>query len=187
MMKNFFFPTFFILVSLQLICMAGMVCAEDLNSHSAYKVTSYDLGSLHGFAESGVLGKERNFKPLLITSTTADILNSEHERAISLGETESHASNLNSIAVSAQFDATSRISIHGALGLTRNLWTPDLLGTANDSSWEANLGVIYKLLNNLSYELHFGYMDVGDLFIDRSSYSDVENIIMISNQLSLSF
>lgn len=67
------------------------------------------------------------------------------------------------------------------------MWTPDNVEYENESSWEANLGFIYKLVNNLSYEVHFGYMDTGDLFTDQSSYSDVENIIMVSNQLTMSF
>ena len=81
----------------------------------------------------------------------------------------------------------TNISLQGALGVTRNLWTPELMGDLNGASWEANLGVIYKFLDKLSYELHFGYMDTGTLFSDRSSYSDVESIIMISNKISLSF
>ena len=87
----------------------------------------------------------------------------------------------------AQFNATKKFSLLGAFGLTRNLWAPDSINYENESSWEANLGVIYKLLNNLSYEIHFAYMDTGDLFTERSSYNDVESIIMVSNQLTMSF
>ena len=164
-----------------------MLYAEDLSTHHAYKVTSYNLGAIQGLQSNGPLNQSRDFKPLIITNTTSDILNSEHERTVSFDETAPHPSNISNITLSAQFDATNNISLQGSFGLTRNLWTPDLMGSMNGSSWEANLGVIYKLLNNLSYELHFGYMDTGDLFSNRSSYSDVENIIMISNQLSLSF
>ena len=184
MKKNIIFPIF---AALLLIFQSGVLYGADLSTHRAYRVTSYNLGAIQGFQDSAILQQSRNFNPLLITNTTADILNSEHERTVSLDDTMVHSSSINSIALSAQFDATNNISFQGALGMTRNLWTPDLMGSVNGTSWEANLGVIYKLLNNLSYELHFGYMDTGDLFNDRSSYSDVENIIMISNQLSLSF
>jgi hypothetical protein len=178
---------FHILIVLQLFLQSGTLYAADLNAHSAYKVTSYNLGAIQDPQGNPALNQSRDFNPLLITNTTADVLNSEHQRTISLDDTAPDSSNINSIALSAQFDATQKISLQGAFGVTRNFWTPDLRGSVNGSSWEANLGVIYKLLNNLSYELHFGYMDTGDLFNDRSSYSDVENIIMISNQLSLSF
>jgi hypothetical protein len=79
------------------------------------------------------------------------------------------------------------LTLATAIGLTRNLWSPDSTEFENKSSWEANLGVIYNLFNNLSYELHLGYMEPGNLFTNKSSYSNVESIIMISNKLTLSF
>jgi hypothetical protein len=106
---------------------------------------------------------------------------------VSWGEETPHLSNTSGIALSATINATPKIAVQGAFGVTRNLWSPDSLSYENESSWEANLGVIYKLLNNLSYELHFGYMDTGNLFTDRSSYTNVESIIMVSNQLTMSF
>ncbi len=163
-----------------------MLYADDSKTHRAFKVTSYDLGAIENFQGNGPIAS-RNFQPLLITSTVADILNNQHERTVSLGETSNNVSNISSIALSAQLDATNNISLKGAFGVTRNLWTPELMGDLSGSSWEANLGVIYKFLNKLSYELHFGYMDTGNLFTDRNSYSDVESIIMISNKISLSF
>ena len=184
MIKKIVFP---IVIAIQLICQTQMLKAEDLNTHHAYKVTSYNLGAFQDSQDNNSPISSRNFKQLLITNTAADILNSEHQRSVSLDQFSSGASNINSVALSAQFDATNNISLLGTLGLTRNLWTPELSDGGNGSSWEANLGVIYKLLNNLSYELHFGYMDTGNLFSDRSAYSDVENIIMISNKLTLSF
>ena len=176
-----------ILVIIQLTCQTNLLYGEDLNTHHAYKVTSYNLGVFQGFQNGGTSNALRSFKPLLITGTTADILNSEHQKTDSFGEAAAGGSSINSIALSAQLDATKNISLQGAFGVTRNLWTPELGGSMNGSSWEADLGIIYKLLNNLSYELHFGYMDTGNLFTDRSSYTDVESIIMISNQLTLSF
>lgn len=175
-----------ILIILQLLCWTSLLSAQDLSTHRAYKVTSYDLGAFQNFHGNTAAQASGNFKPLLITGGTVDILNSEHQKTVSLSG-QSETSGLKGVAFSGQFDATNNISIQGAFGVTRNLWSPDLMGGVNGSSWEANLGVVYKLLNNISYELHFGYMDTGKLFTNRSSYSDVENIIMISNQLTLSF
>jgi len=161
--------------------------AEDTKTHNVYRVTSYNLGAILDTQKGPGSRFSTNFSPLLITSGTSDILNSEHEPTVSWVETNSHTANTQGIAVAAQFDATQKVTLLGALGLTRNLWTPDLINYQNDSSWEANLGVIYKLLNNLSYEVHFAYMDTGDIFTERSSYDDVESIIMVSNQLTMSF
>jgi len=177
MPKRTAIPLFIIL---HLLWGPALLSAQDLSTHHAYKVTSYNLGAFQGSQTTG------EGKPLLITGGAADILNSEHQKTVALSE-DSTSSSLSSIALSAEFEATDNISIQGAFGVTRNLWSPDLIGGVSGSSWEANLGIVYKLLNNISYELHFGYMDTGKLFTDRSSYTDVENIIMISNQLTLSF
>ena len=177
-----------ILFTIQLICFSHPLYAGDITTHRAYRVTSYDLGAFQDVQGNNVLPSSRNFQPLLITSTLADILNSEQQRTAFQGNgTASGTSNISSIALSGQIDATDKISLQGAFGVTRNLWSPELMGSLNGSSWEADLGVIYRFLNNLSYELHFGYMDTGNLFSDRNSYSDVESIIMISNKISLSF
>jgi hypothetical protein len=55
------------------------------------------------------------------------------------------------------------------------------------SSWEANIGVVYNFFNSLAYEVHFGYMDTGDIFQEVDTYSEIDSIIMISNQLTLRF
>ena len=161
--------------------------AEDIKTHSVYKVTSYNLGAILDQRDSASKRLSANFSPLLITSSTADILNSEHEGTVSWVETDSHTANTRGVAVAAQFNATQNFAVLGAFGLARNLWAPDSINYEKESSWEANLGVMYKLLNNLSYEIHFAYMDTGDLFTERSSYNDVESIIMVSNRLTMSF
>ncbi|BHH84396.1 hypothetical protein [Desulforhopalus sp. 52FAK] len=161
--------------------------AAEKNTHHAYRVTSYNLGAILDFHKKSSLFQSGNYNPLMITSTTSDILNNELTPTVSWAEPIPHTASSKGIAVSAQFEATDRISLQGAFGITRNLWTPDNVEYENESSWEANLGFIYKLVNNLSYEIHFGYMDTGNLFTDQSSYSDVENIIMVSNRLSMSF
>ncbi len=175
------------ILAVLLLCQNTTAYAEGNSTHSAYKVTSYNLGAILDHQENGTSRYLNDFKPLLITNTTSDILNSEHAGKVFLGEATAPTSNASGVALSATFDATQKISIQGAFGVTRNLWAPDSLNYVNESSWEADLGVIYKVLKNLSYELHFGYMDTGSLFTDRSSYTNVESIIMISNQLTMSF
>lgn len=179
-------PLFILLLFLYLFS-ANSVCANELSSHRAYRVTSYNLGAILELQEKETDYSANRFRPLLITNTTTDVLNNELESSASWAETNPHGSNTNGIALAAEFAATQKISLAGAFGVTRSLWTPDSLEYETESSWEANLGIIYKLINNVSYELHFGYMDTGTLFSERSSYTDVENIIMVSNRLTLSF
>jgi len=181
--KKFVYIFVIVLAAFSYSC--GM--AEDVQTRSIYKVTSYNLGAILDIQDGQKKQFSSNFNPLLITNSTSDILNSEYEGTVSWVEPDSHTANSQGIAVAAQFNATQKVAFLGAFGLTRNLWAPDSINYKNESSWEANLGVIYKLLNNLSYEVHFAYMDTGDLFTERSSYSNVESIIMVSNRLTMSF
>jgi len=179
-------PCFILLFSL-VVCLQAPHAWAESSTHSVYRVTSYNLGALMEPPDAPVSFNRSNFDPLLITSTKSDILNSELEGTVTWVETSPHTANSRGIALSADFDATQKVSLHGAFGVTRNLWAPDSVDYENESSWEANLGVVYRLLDNLSFELHFGYMETGDLFTDRSSYTGVENIIMISNKVTMSF
>lgn len=167
--------------------MGSSVYGEELSTHHAYRVTSYNLGAILEPKEQTSQFRSDSYRPLMITSTASDVLNTEHQGTVSWVETDSHTASTSGMALSAQFKASEKISLQGAFGVTRNLWAPDSLEYENESSWEANLGIIYKLVDNLSYELHFGYMDTGDLFNDQSMYTDVENIIMVSNRLTMSF
>ena len=180
---HLFYPISFLFFLLQCSVAAG----QGVESHSVYKITSYNLGPILEYEESTLSFRPEKSQPLLITGSASDILTNEFEGAASWVETKPHSSNTNSIAVSAQFNPTTRLSLQGAFGVTRNLWTPDSVEYQQESSWEANLGVVYNFLGNLSYELHLGYMDTGNLFTERNSYSDVESIIMVSNKLTLSF
>ncbi len=161
--------------------------AGEIQTHSIYKVTSYNLGAILELQDTQKKQFQHNFSPLLITNSTSDILNNEHEGTVSWVETNSHTANTRGIAIAAQFNATQNFAFLGAFGFTKNLWAPESMNYENESSWEANLGVMYKLLNNLSYEIHFAYMDTGDLFTERSSYTGIESIIMVSNRLTMSF
>lgn len=176
-----------ILVISLLIAHNSTAYAAGAITHSAYKVTSYNLGAILDNQDTGNSTYITDFIPLFITNSASDILNSEHVGKVFSNEAlPSESPDVSVVALSATFDATQKISLQGAVGITRT-WALDSLKYENESSWEANLGVIYKLLHNFSYELHFGYMDTGTLFHDRSSYTNIESIIMISNQLTMSF
>ena len=184
-MRTNIFSTHIFLIFL--LCTSISHAAEQ-TSHHAYRVTSYNLGAILDFHKKSSLFDSNSFNPLMITATKSDILNNELHASVSWVEAVPHTASSQGLAFSAQIEATNKLSLQGAFGITRNLWTPDSnIEYENESSWEANLGIIYKLVNNLSYELHLGYMDTGDLFSDQSSYSDVENIIMVSNRLTMSF
>lgn len=163
---------------------ASTALAVDLAGHQQYKIITYNFSDF-GQGEDGLKnGSKSKFTPLMITGSRPDILQRTPFSDVSLGNSDAQNST-SGFAVSAGFKATSKISIHGSFGMTQNDW--DAAADKNySSSWEANLGFEYKLFSNLSYGVHFGYMDTGDLF-KTSSYDSVESIVMVSNQLTMSF
>jgi hypothetical protein len=158
---------------------ASGVSAANLDGHMQYRIVSYSFNS-DDISDSG----SADLGPLLITGLTSDILT---DPVGSSGYGITNPKNATDIfAVSADFSATPDLSLHGAFGVTKNRWSASLDPDYN-GSWEANLGVIYQLFNNIRYEIHFGYMETGDLFKERNTYTDEESIIMISNKLTMSF
>ena len=163
--------------------LAPAAFADDLANHQAYRITSYNLGALLDDRLPSQFQKKETVPPLLITGITSDVLTNELDNRSSGGGN----SGTEGLGLSAEFQATRDLRLLGAFGLSRNLWVPDTPAYEAESSWEANLGIVYRFLDNLSYELHFGYMETGTLFVEKDTYSDVEHIIMISNRLSMSF
>ncbi len=163
----------------------SVATAAESGGHQQYRIISYNFGD-NAVLDTESQGSKANiFNPLLITGSRSDILNRSPFFVNEFGTSDTQTVT-SGFAVAADYEATSKISLHGAIGVTKNDW--DASSNPNyNSSWEANLGVIYKLFNNLSYEVHFGYMDTGDLFKKSSTYNSVESIIMVSNQLTMSF
>lgn len=158
---------------------ATFVSAANTEGHQQYRFVSYN------FSSDEIDGSAIHFSPLLITDSTSDILTDNLYSSSEYGIVNPKQTT-DIFAVSADFSATPALSLHGAIGITKNRWDA-ALDSDYDSSWEANLGVIYQLFNNIRYEVHFGYMDTGDLFKESQAFSDVESIIMISNKLTMSF
>lgn len=161
--------------------------SEETASHSIYMFTSHNLGPLLLNNSDSTAAEIGDVPLLMITGNNSDLLTHEVQQFISDDTLLDIAPGSQGIAISASFDATEKIGLTGAFGMTRNLNSPDKSDRQAKASWEANIGIIYHIINNLSYELHFGYMDTGDLFTEQSSYNDVESIIMVNNKLTLSF
>ena len=169
-----------------LLILAGVVCvqAEGLGN-SEYKITGYTFDSdAVSESESGLLFETSRFKPLMITSSTTDVFGEDPFGTSFSSQATGTAPH--GWAVAAEYLPTPNLAFHGAIGVTSVAWD-DQSANELQSSWEANIGVVYNFFNSLAYEVHFGYMDTGDLFQGVDTYSEVESILMISNQLTLSF
>jgi len=180
--KMFFLPLLTLLAS---PAMAMVPAALTPETHSAYRVTTYSLGNITDF-DNAIAVKMQDYAPLMITGATSDIFSGDY-RSNPLAKSGGNVGAVEGFAVAARFEAGKSFAIQTVFGMAHNTLNNDRLKSENRSSWEANLGVIYSLLPNLNYELHLGYMDTGDLFKNRSEYSGIDSIIMISNKLTLSF
>lgn len=169
--------------SIALLTSPAITVASEIGTHSVYRVTSYNFNDFNDL-KSNEVANVKHSNPLMITGSQTDILTDLNLDSSSLS-TSAKSSATSGFAVSAQYAPTSKFALHGAIGMTKSDWEPG--SVENHSSWEANLGIIYNLFNNLTYGVHFGYMDTGDVYKRRNSYSDVESVIMVSNQLTLSF
>lgn len=158
--------------------------AEEFGEDSSYRITGFSFDTDAFFeSESGLQIESSRFKPLMITNTASDILGGDP-----LGNTSPQTSKSapHGFAVAAEYLATPSLAFHGAIGVTKGYWDTDT-SLESESSWEANIGIVYNFFNSMAYGVHFGYMDVGDVFRETNAYSDVDSIIMISNQLTMSF
>ncbi len=175
-----------LLILLVLATPVSVALAADSSDHEQYRIISFNFSDEAIADENGHENRARLFDPLLITGSRSDMLGRNPFFVNEFGTSDSQTTT-SGFAVTADYMATSKISIHGAFGVTKNKW--DASSDSNySSSWEANLGVEYKFFNNLSYGVHFGYMDTGDLYKKNSTtYDSVESIIMVSNKLSMSF
>ncbi len=169
------------LLALVQIAIGSAAYAAGVDEHIPYRVISYNFSS----DEPGSQFSSLTYGPLMITGTTADVLTNTPLQLDSVGNVDPK-NTTDIFAVSANFSPTPDISLHGSFGITKNRWeaafNPDY-----ESGWETNLSIIYKLFNNINYEVHFGYMDTGDLFEESDTYTGVESIIMINSKLTMSF
>ena len=90
------------------------------------------------------------------------------------------------ITLKAAYAPTSTITFHSSIGLT-NTSSDERLDYTERIGWELDLGMAYKFLDNFAYEVHFGYMDTGQLFTESNKYADIENITIVTNKLTMSF
>lgn len=172
-------------VLLTVLGLPGHVHAADFGSKSQYRITgfSFDLDAVKQSSD-GIHFESSRFKPLMITSANADILTDNPFMDSFSAATAQSAPH--GFAVAAEYLATPDLAFHGVIGVTEGSWDANA-SLDSKSSWEANIGVVYRLFNSLSYEVHFGYMDTGDVFKQAGTYSEVDSVIMVSNQLTMSF
>jgi len=174
-----------VLLAFSVMVLSAPASADDAQVMPPVKISGYSFDyDAVSETESGIRLETSRFKPLMITNAAADLFGTKplsDSFSLSTGRSAPHG-----FAVAAEYLATPDLAFLGAIGVTKGNWDADA-SLETESSWEANIGLVYRFFNSLSYEVHFGYMDTGDLLKRVDTYSEVESIIMISNQLTLSF
>ncbi len=134
----------------------------------------------------GSNGTGDQFEPLyILTGRHTGMLNND----IFTGQTTAMSRDgVHGVVLAADYTVSNRLSLHGAVGWAK----ADKVNIANkddEYGWEYNLGAAYKLLDNLTYEAHFGYLDTGDYFKSNTTLNDsqTENVYILTHALSMTF
>ena len=130
-------------------------------------------------------GTGTEFEPLyVLTGRTAGLLN--RDQASSAYAADITNSGVQAIVLAADYKVSDRLALHGAVGYAE----ADEVRTAgqdDEYGFEYNVGAAYKLLDNLTYEAHFGYLDTGDYFKSAPATDDTENVYLLSHHLTMTF
>ncbi len=139
------------------------------------------------------------FEPLyILTGRHTGMLNQDIFAApttwASRNSTDMAAAGVHAIVMAADYAASNQLTLHGAIGWAKAdkkvyLAAASTTAASLDDSygWEYNVGAAYKLLDNLTYEAHFGYLDTGDYFNNNSATDTTENVYILTHSLTMTF
>ena len=166
-----------------------------VNSHAGensflpgeYKLIAYTLSNgsseIHPVSSSS---KSVSFHRLYISPNAMNSVLNREEIFPGDSQINVNKSSYQGFAIHAAYAPTPDITFHSSIGLTDTMENKAIDYT-DRIGWEVDLGLAYKFLNNFAYEVHFGYMDTGELFRDSNSFTDVDNITIVINKLTMSF
>lgn len=157
---------------------------DALTGHAMYFYTSGDNNSKDTDLES-YGGSGADFEPLyILTGVFGNILNNDQGTTNAWGAAAKTAG-VHALVFTADFEASKDLTLHAGFGYAKA--ADELAGWDDDYGFEYNAGVAYKLVDNLIYAVHLGYLDSGDFFKMGGLYSDTEGIFLASQHLTMSF
>ena len=156
----------------------------DLNTRTVY----FHMDRNHDFSRYGDYSldtnRTRGFRPLyILTGSQTDIFTADADSNSLSSHTRKGG--IDGIAFIVAYKASPRIDLHTAIGAANADKTP--VGYVDYYGWEANIGLGYKILDNLTYELHLGYMATGDYFKNGDEEIETDDITIITQHLTLKF
>jgi hypothetical protein len=161
---------------------------EALTGHAMYFFVSGDDNSADNDLESygnGKAGSGGDFEPLyILTGSFGNILNSDQGAANPWGDAAKLAG-ANAFIFTADYAVNQDLTLHAGLGYA--LAAKELAGWDDSYGVEYNVGGAYKLVDNLVYAIHLGYLDTGDFFTLGTLFRDVDSVFLASHHLTMSF
>ena len=132
----------------------------------------------------GSTGTGDMFEPLyILTGRHTGLLNND---LFNGGTTLLSKSGVHGVVAAADYAVSKELTLHGAIGWAQ----ADEIVAVNqddDYGWEYNVGAAYKLLDNLTYEAHFGYLDTGDYFNFGDTTDNTNNVYILTHSLTMTF
>lgn len=132
-----------------------------------------------------------DFEPLyILTGNATNILNG-YRGANAVGSAVRTAG-AHAIVALADYAASEDLTLHGGIGWGKadedsvSLAPGLVVEVDDDYGWEFDLGLAYKLYDNLTYELHFGWWAVGD-FAELGGIMESDDVLLLSHHLSMKF
>jgi len=179
---------FSILLTVIFICVAFSAYAgENTLQQGEYKLIAYTLSNGRSTAYSGSnSSNSMNFQSLYISPKAMNTVLNKEDSFLGSSVLEVNKGSYQSFAIRTAYAPTSTLTLHSSIGLTDSMDNKEL-GYASRIGWEVDLGVAYRFFNHFAYEVHFGYMDTGELFKNSNSFNDIDNITIITHKLTMSF
>ena len=166
------------------VIVSGMGNFGDLSASLHYAYISGDNSDpSENTAYDVANGMGADFEPLyILTGSACNILNGD--LGPNLVGTAVRQSGAHAVVALADFKASEDLTLHGGLGWGQADEAPEMVDDAY--GWELDLGLAYKLYQNLTYEVHFGWWAVGD-FAELGGLTKSEDVYLLSHHLSMKF
>ena len=90
-----------------------------------------------------------------------------------------------SLGVHANFAVNDKLALSSALAYAKA--EDEQNGWDDDYGWEIDLGMSYNLMDNLTYQVDFGYLVAGDFFEEGVAGADAEDVYTLTHRLTMEF
>ncbi|MFQ6757467.1 MAG: hypothetical protein D9V46_06445 [Deltaproteobacteria bacterium] len=136
----------------------------------------------------GTAGTGDLFEPLyILTGRHTGMLNNDiYSGGVGSNMRNMSAAGIHAVVAAADYAVSNQLSLHGAIAWAQ-ADEEQVVGQDDEYGWEYNIGAAYKLLDNLTYEAHFGYLDTGDFFKSTPTTDDTENVYILTHHLTMTF